>query len=585
MATAPTEWVELASSPADDRQSRSRRKRVEPRARRLVFRNWLILVAALTPALAAIWTVPGFVTQDGPAHVYNAQILAWSFDPGSPFRDVYTIRWQPIPNWIGHLVMAGLLAVLSPWVADRILISVTLAGFAVAIFWLRGRVAGKRHRPSAALLAALLAMNITWLLGFYGFLLGACLFPITLGYWWPHRDDLRAGRIVGLSALLVLGYFCHLVSLGLTVLSLIVLALVSPSAPSPRGVASSRWRHRVVPLAVSFLPMVPLGLVYLGLAHRGGPIHPLWSNLADPFSLSAWKTQITWVDPLSLSRKDVLPFTDHVSRAFVLFAPVVWLVTALLIWGLAAVAARLRSWSSGAADDRRGWRVLAALLIVAGLTGPDTLGADHGGYLPQRIVLCGLVALTGVVEIDNRRWSGRAATAALVAGVALQSAIVWDYALDSNRNAGQVLRARDAVGREQRIATLPATIRSRFRANPLYHIGDWLGVDSGNVVWNNYETRHYYFPVQFRPGIDRPHPDELEFVITRDDPREATVRAREWQRILSCHADSIDELIVYKSDPQLDAVTERWFHLVSRRSDVRIFHRNRDRESESSPSR
>ena len=62
----------------------------------------------------------------------------------------------------------------------------------------------------------------------------------------------------------------------------------------------------------------------------------------------------------------------------------------------------------------------------------------------------------------------------------------------------------------------------------------------------------------------------------RDDPREAAVRAREWEKILSRHADSIDELIVYKSEPRLDAVTEQWFHRVSHRSDVRIYHRNRD---------
>ena len=171
---------------------------------------------ALVPALAAIWLVPGFVTQDGPAHVYNAQILAWSFDPGSPFRDIYTIRWQPIPNWVGHLALAGLVAVLPAWTADRILISVTLARVRVGrSSGYAGRVAGGRHLTAAALLAALLAMNITWLLGFTGFLLGACLFPITLGYWWPHRDDLRAGRIAVMWRLLVLGYFCHLVSLGL----------------------------------------------------------------------------------------------------------------------------------------------------------------------------------------------------------------------------------------------------------------------------------------------------------------------------------------------------------------------------------
>jgi hypothetical protein len=158
-----------------------------------------ILVVALIPALAAVWTVPGFVTQDGSAHVYNARILASSWDPGSPFRDVYTIQWQPIPNWAGHLALASLVAILPARSADRIMISLTLIGLGAAILWLRVRIAGTRHLPVAAVLAALLAMNITWLLGFTSFLLGAGLFAMTLGFWWPNRDQVAPGRIAGLT--------------------------------------------------------------------------------------------------------------------------------------------------------------------------------------------------------------------------------------------------------------------------------------------------------------------------------------------------------------------------------------------------
>ena len=148
-----------------------------------------ILAGALAPALAAIWAVPWFVPQDAPAHVYNAQILLRSFDPASPFRDVYTVQWQPIPNWAGSIALTGLVAILPAWVADRIMTSLTLVCFAVAVFWLRWRVAGGRGLRVAALMAALLAMNLAWLFGFASFILGACLFPITLGLWWPARDD------------------------------------------------------------------------------------------------------------------------------------------------------------------------------------------------------------------------------------------------------------------------------------------------------------------------------------------------------------------------------------------------------------
>src|SRR5262249_56109534 len=93
---------------------------------------------------------------------------------------------------------------------------------------------GRRYLPWV-LVATLLAMNVTWLLGFTGFTLGACLFPITLGFWWPRRDRLGAVGVAGLWVLLILGYFCHLVSLGLTVLGLAVLALATPWPETGEG--------------------------------------------------------------------------------------------------------------------------------------------------------------------------------------------------------------------------------------------------------------------------------------------------------------------------------------------------------------
>ena len=81
---------------------------------------------------------------------------------------------------------------------------------------------------SARALSALLAMNFAWLLGFTSFLLGSCLFPITLGIWWEGRYRLSSSRIASLAVLLCLGYFCHLVSLGLTVVGLAVLSVAGP---------------------------------------------------------------------------------------------------------------------------------------------------------------------------------------------------------------------------------------------------------------------------------------------------------------------------------------------------------------------
>src|SRR5437763_16956079 len=99
------------------------------------YRLALALALALTPAIAAIWSTPWFVTQDGPAHLYNAQIIARSGDPASPFRNFYQVRWDPLPNWAGHLALAGLLQVMPARAADRLMTSLTLVGFAASIAW------------------------------------------------------------------------------------------------------------------------------------------------------------------------------------------------------------------------------------------------------------------------------------------------------------------------------------------------------------------------------------------------------------------------------------------------------------------
>jgi len=519
-----------------------------PHPRRALF----ALALALAPALAAVWTHPGFVTQDGPAHLYNAHVLLHASDP--PFRRAFSVRREPLPNWAGHATLMALAAAFPPRTADRLMTTLTLAGLASATLWLRRRVSGERGDRLASVLSAVLAMNVAWLLGFSGFLLGACLFPVTLGVWWAGRDAgfsaRRAGALAGLTAL---GYFCHLVSLGLTAFGLVVLELFTPGRS--RGA-------RAAATGLGLLPLLPLGAVYLALMRRGGGIAPEWKQLRDPFSPRAWFAQLAWVDPVSLARKDALPLWDGAASPwFGLAAPVLWVAAGLTLAVLATRPAR----------ETRGWSVLAAALLVGGAAGPDTLGPSHGDYLQQRVVLLGLVALVPVLRLETTGRLGRAAAFALTGALAVQSAFVWDYARVSERTAGAVLRAAGAVGTDRRVASLLIGIKTRFRANPLLHADCALGVGTGNVIWGNYETRFYYFPVRFRPGFDGPDPAELEAIALSDAPAQAADRARRWASLLDRHRSAIDALVVWGTDPALDALNARSFRVVYDASGVRVY--------------
>jgi hypothetical protein len=526
------------------------------RARR---RGVLVFLIALLPAVAAVWGVRWFVTQDGPAHLYNAHIIAASRDPSSPFRDYYTVSWEPLPNWGGHLLTVALVSALPLWASGPAVTTVTLIAFAASVAWLRARVVGSGMAMASAL-AVLLALNMTWLFGFTSFVLGACLFPVTLGVWWAGRDRLGRGRVAAVAGLLVLGYFCHLVSLGLTAVGLVVLAALTPGP---------RRADRLVRTGLALLPLLPLGGLYLSQSRRGGRMQLIWGHLNNPFLPKSWREQLSWVDPITLAAKDAVPLTGLNTPWFGLLAPTVWLTVALILMWVSTVVHRPAD-APRRPGERSAWAWLATLLLVGGLVGPDSLGPTHGEYLPQRVVLLGLVALVPVLNLEPKGRSGRLAGAALGVALAVQSAVVWDYALASRRTAGAIADARDAVGCGERVATLLIDIRGRGRANPLLHADNLLGVGTGNVVWSNYETRYYYFPVQFRAGLDRPGSTELEMVAITDDPKDVDKRACLWECLVEDHIDAIDKVVVWGSEPKLDAINGRWFETVYWKGNVRV---------------
>ena len=122
-------------------------------------------------------------------------------------------------------------------------------------------------------------------------------------------------------------------------------------------------------------------------------MRPEWPNLADPASLDSWVARMGWVDPLTLCRKTVLPFTERTDALYFIFAPLSWLTLAALILTAGMILDRLRVWirSAGSRPDGaraqehsegRLWLLVGILLLTGGLAGPDSLGPGHGEYLP-----------------------------------------------------------------------------------------------------------------------------------------------------------------------------------------------------------
>ena len=102
---------------------------------RILEKIWRHGEGVLFWALAFLYLVPVWVyryvpTQDGPSHLDNAQILKDLGNSVAGYEAYFEIRADPIPNWTSHLLLAGMLYVVPPLLAEKLLVSLYILGFA-----------------------------------------------------------------------------------------------------------------------------------------------------------------------------------------------------------------------------------------------------------------------------------------------------------------------------------------------------------------------------------------------------------------------------------------------------------------------
>ncbi|MDQ3423509.1 MAG: hypothetical protein M3510_09035, partial [Actinomycetota bacterium] len=171
-----------------------------------------VLWAALFLQLLPLLLLARVVTVDGPAHLAGAAVLLSYDDPGREvLRRLYEVDLSPVPNMLTTLVLAGLLHLTGPDAAERLLV-----GAYVVLLTLGLRYALRGVHPQAGWLAVAalpFAGNYLYYYGFYNFCLSLSLVLFVLGLALRRRDGWSGQAVAGLSVLLLLAWFAHLLPL------------------------------------------------------------------------------------------------------------------------------------------------------------------------------------------------------------------------------------------------------------------------------------------------------------------------------------------------------------------------------------
>ena len=443
-----------------------------------------LFVLLLALHLAVIWIFPFIPTQDGPGHQALAFILRQYDQPGAGLLHQYYLpNREALPNWFVFFLMSRVLAFVSVPLAEKILLTAYVLLLPLAV-----RYALRALEPRAAFLSVLafpFTYNFLFQMGFFNFCFSLAAFFFTLGFWLRSAERMTLPRIAGLALLVLWVYFCHPVTLVMTVAALLALAawrmlLDLRAAPAPLLAAARRWL--LAPL-LACLPALVLMGSFVG-RRTGAQISmlPLWvkvKHLAGLYSLA------------SLNRWTILLAA----------------LTALLFYAVALVCLWARGRRPPATAD--GLLLVAILAAAIYFAAPSDIAG--GGFINHRLNLFPFLALIlWFGTFEHPPWRRRLIQIA-AAGIALGflGVFAWTYArIDADLSG--IVAAGDRVEPDRTLLFLsyahwgmqPDGRPLVFRAAPFLHADGYIAARKRLVDLSLYEASEDYFPIYFAPRLD-----------------------------------------------------------------------------------
>ena len=399
-------------------------------------------------------------------------------EPASSAHQLLALNLNPEPNYLSHLLLAGLLTVLPPWLAEKVILTACVAGLPLALRYLL-----RANQQAAGWLVVLgfpFIYSALFLWGFYNFCLSLVLLLLALGYWQRlNRTGQRAG-IGGLVVLITLLYAANPLTY---LVSGLLLGLLVVAQSQPGGLPT--FFRRVGRLLLAYLPTLPLLCWYFW--HKGTAT----SAPAQHYGENFWN----W---LHLEPIAYLGSAGGTYR---------WLVTGLLAVAVAgAVGQLIRLKQQLLLVTILPWAVGTVLLLGAYVILPDAMSG--GSIIRPRWGLLSYLTLLSALSVVP--WPARLRTVLLGAGTIvailflgfrLQKFQALQSGLAEYRSAGPYLRSGTTL--------LPLTYAAVTRMpngaelgtyiNVFSHAASYLCVDKQVFDYENYEADTGYFPLLWQP--------------------------------------------------------------------------------------
>ncbi|HVP58549.1 MAG TPA: hypothetical protein VMU02_10650, partial [bacterium] len=310
--------------------------------------------------------------------------------------------------------------------------------------------------------------------GYYNFSISVPLVFVTIGYWWKRRD--LAGRDwrgwIGVNLLLLLVYSCNVLSEGIALMSLVVLAAI-------------HYRERVrrtIALALALVPACILPAYYVATGHgepagRSG-IGQLGGYLATGGSLVAFDPRERYVG---------------IALAIIL--------AALLGVGLVLRRGLRRRTGGEVGDGRDGFLGLAAATVLLYFLAPAR--AFGGGSIPYRLALFPPIMVLPWIVANVPGAVRRAAGVAALGAALVHLGFTVEACKVFNRGLAEYTSGISVVAPNSTILPISFDHKGESAKVGVYrHAGSYYCLGNGVIDLANYEGDKSYFPLRYKSSLN-----------------------------------------------------------------------------------
>jgi hypothetical protein len=420
-----------------------------------------------------------FPTLDGPAHLYNANLINHML-VHTDFESFFRFNSEPVPNWTGHILLCFFKWFLPGYLAEKMLLITYFVGISYAF-----RRLVKSFNPEYIILSYLIfpfTYNALLSFGFYNFSLGIIGLFLILSFWIRNHQTIAGSfkKIGILAVLFILTYFSHIVTFGVALLAcgfylLIFFLRELFQKRRIKDVFIGELKKGVALLLSSIIPLILLIIYFANKPNTGVKIFLPKEEL------------IKWLNYLN----PIICYHEGIESWFT--RKIIYILYALIAGG---IIIRVRNGlSRNKTTGKRGvfhfndlWLLVAGIMLFLLFVMPDNNGS--ASVISIRFgLLFFLFLVIWISSMKPAKWFTLVCSILLLL-IHFKRIRYYDSVIDQyDATAINCAKVSSFIEPNSIVASLNFTYWYQG------HFSNYLGIDKPMVLLENYEATMDYFPL------------------------------------------------------------------------------------------